>query len=354
MPFDIHQEVFDSHWDLDERRAARYKKDLLRHFKKSPEWKTARQDTGEAQPLWAETFLDFALGEVGLPLEVIDSQAVRDILYDLLPHKVIASAEEAPHIVRELQAFWQFLDREFQLPNAAACLRVLNQKTLVNRLRQAMSDSARFGVAKTVLMQALDAGVDITDPASLRPFIDAYNQQITARMEAADAPLSEALQQRLHEIVALAERVCREHLNEDYAHLSRALAEDLAHQHPSPLVKGQVRSWAAGIVYALGRVNFLFDPSQNPHLRATELCDLFEVSQNTASAKAKLIGDRLDLYPFAPEWTLPGLVEDNPLIWMVMVDGIPMDLRDAPREVQEEAYQQGLIPYIPADRGLQD
>ena len=28
-----------------------------------------------------------------------------------------------------------------------------------------------------------------------------------------------------------------------------------------------------------------------------------------------------------------------------------MDIRQAPREVQEVAFEKGLIPYIPADRG---
>jgi hypothetical protein len=42
------------------------------------------------------------------------------------------------------------------------------------------------------------------------------------------------------------------------------------------------------------------------------------------------------------------LVEKNPLVWMA--DGLLVDLRDMPREVQEIAFEDGLIPYIPADR----
>lgn len=32
------------------------------------------------------------------------------------------------------------------------------------------------------------------------------------------------------------------------------------------------------------------------------------------------------------------------------VNGFIIDIRTAPREVQELAYRKGLIPYIPADR----
>ena len=43
-------------------------------------------------------------------------------------------------------------------------------------------------------------------------------------------------------------------------------------------------------------------------------------------------------------------LEDNPLVWMLKVNGLLMDIRTAPREAQEVAFQKGLIPYIPADR----
>ena len=46
----------------------------------------------------------------------------------------------------------------------------------------------------------------------------------------------------------------------------------------------------------------------------------------------------------------PSRMEDNPLIWMLNVNGFMMDVRKAPREVQQIAFEKELIPYIPADR----
>jgi hypothetical protein len=43
------------------------------------------------------------------------------------------------------------------------------------------------------------------------------------------------------------------------------------------------------------------------------------------------------------------MLKDNPLVWMLEVNGIVMDIRSAPRGAQEEAYRLGLIPFIPAD-----
>jgi hypothetical protein len=48
-----------------------------------------------------------------------------------------------------------------------------------------------------------------------------------------------------------------------------------------------------------------------------------------------------------PDWCLPSMVEENPLVWIVEVNGLPVDVRMMPGEVQEEAYRLGLIPYLP-------
>jgi hypothetical protein len=59
----------------------------------------------------------------------------RDGMFDLLPRKVSTSASSAEEIVQELQAFWTFLQREFSLANAAACLKVLDEKAKNRRKR---------------------------------------------------------------------------------------------------------------------------------------------------------------------------------------------------------------------------
>jgi hypothetical protein len=51
-----------------------------------------------------------------------------------------------------------------------------------------------------------------------------------------------------------------------------------------------------------------------------------------------------------PTWMLPSLVDQNPLVWMAEVNGVLVDLRDMPRELQVIAYEKGMIPHIPADQ----
>ena len=155
------------------------------------------------------------------------------------------------------------------------------------------------------------------------------------------------MRERYEAITGITEEFCQEHLNEEYADLSRKMAAALSRKRPSPLESGRARSWAAGIVYALGRVNFLSDASREPHMTMSGLCERIGVSPSNASAKSREIWYRLNLMPLHPDWCLPSMLEQNPLVWIVEVNGLPVDVRRMPREVQEEAYRLGLIPYMP-------
>jgi hypothetical protein len=46
---------------------------------------------------------------------------------------------------------------------------------------------------------------------------------------------------------------------------------------------------------------------------------------------------------------LKSFIDRNPLVWMAEVNGMLVDLRDMPREVQVIAYEKGMIPYQPVD-----
>lgn len=156
-----------------------------------------------------------------------------------------------------------------------------------------------------------------------------------------------AMQEKYDQIVALTDDFCQQHLNEEYRDLCRRMLATLCRKRPSPVTTGKTSTWACGIVYAVGRVNFLFDRSQTPHKRADELCMHFGVSPKTGSAKSTAIMDLLKSGQFDPNWTLPSRMADNPMAWMIQVNGFIVDARQAPREIQEEAFRRGLIPYLP-------
>jgi hypothetical protein len=148
-------------------------------------------------------------------------------------------------------------------------------------------------------------------------------------------------------VIALTDAVCRDRLNAEWATLCRELAASLARKRPSPLLRGEAKVWAAGILHALGLVNFLFDRSQALSMSVPELCAAFGVKSSTAGGKSKFIRDLFKMYQFDPDWTLPSKIGQNPMVWMISVNGFLMDARYAPPDIQAEAYLRGLIPYIP-------
>jgi hypothetical protein len=154
----------------------------------------------------------------------------------------------------------------------------------------------------------------------------------------------------LETLVEMIDSFCSEFLNDEYAELCRKLATTLARKRPSPLLQGKLETWACGIVRTIGWVNYLDDRSQTPHLKLTFIDKAFGVAESTGQGKSKLIRTMLKIRNFDPRWTLPTRMDDNPVVWMLEVNGFLMDIRSAPREVQVVAFERGLIPYIPADR----
>lgn len=79
----------------------------------------------------------------------------------------------------------------------------------------------------------------------------------------------------------------------------------------------------------------------------SDLCALFGVSQSAGTAKSREIMRLFGIGQLDPRWCLPSKLAESPLVWMVAVDGVIVDMRSMPREPQEQAYQLGLIPFIP-------
>ena len=70
-----------------------------------------------------------------------------------------------------------------------------------------------------------------------------------------------------------------------------------------PLERGDPRIWAAGVIYTVGSINFLFDKSQPPHLRADKLAEHVGVVQSTMVNKSARIRSLLRLSWYEPELT---------------------------------------------------
>ncbi|MCL2879360.1 MAG: DUF6398 domain-containing protein [Treponema sp.] len=162
--------------------------------------------------------------------------------------------------------------------------------------------------------------------------------------------IPENMRGKYEEIAPLISKFCNEKLNDEYQDLCLRLLEKLCRKRPSPLLGGRPKTWAAGIIYAIGTNNFIFDKTQKLHLTSGEIASAFGISSSTAGSKANEIKKMFRIDYFNPEWQLQEYLKDNPAIWMVMVNGFIVDIRDMPLETQQQAFEMGIIPYVPGER----
>ncbi len=153
-----------------------------------------------------------------------------------------------------------------------------------------------------------------------------------------------ALRAEVEAISVLTDSYCAARLDAEYAELCRRLTAKLARKRPSPLVRGDLGIWAAGVLYTVGSVNFLFDRSQPLHLSADDLSALTGIPKSTMANKSRRIRDLLGLGPLDHEFCRRDLLEGSSLAWLVVVNGIVVDVRWLSPELQADASRRGLVP----------
>ncbi len=126
------------------------------------------------------------------------------------------------------------------------------------------------------------------------------------------------LGKRLGEILAITDRFCDEHLDAEYKALCRDMAAVLC-VDGFPLTSGKAAGWAAGIVYSVGWVNFIGDPSQPHHRRAEEMAPALGVSPATLMNRARDIREGLGLVRMDPRWSRKAMLQRNPLLRLAEV-----------------------------------
>jgi hypothetical protein len=321
MTFNI-QQLDNLDYDEAESLLEDYIIGVLEEYINSPEGEAYFQERQEGCG-WIATFIELGYLYQSYTLSTMTKADVQILMEKILPRKItIIDPSETTEAIPELISFWQFLGREYKLTQAKAIIKYLEQ--LGDRFSQLMNNPNSGGFMKSLLMQAHQEGFDISSQEGLSAFQEKHNAEQRAKQTAAATPkkspqaapksenVPKAMQAKYQEIIDITDRFAAQYLNEEYAQLIRQLTATLARKRPSPLDKGKANSWAAGITHAIGMVNFLFDPSQNPHISAAELYKAFGVAQSTGQGKSKQVRDLLDMSRLDPQWVLPSNLENHP------------------------------------------
>ncbi len=180
MKFDIHQLEgleFDEFDEFDEQEFYQYLDELMELFLDSPEGK-ALAEKYPGPGFWAAQVIDYGYNYIGVTIPAMEIGHINELLKDIFPRKIsLQSPDEAKLAIPELIAFWEFIKREFKLPNASIILSYL-RKFDIDKFVEDMNDPANFGMAKSFFMQGQQAGFDMTDKEQFAAFATLQNMAL--------------------------------------------------------------------------------------------------------------------------------------------------------------------------------
>jgi hypothetical protein len=163
--------------ELDQAALDTYVSSMMEEFAASPEGQTVAADYGDLG--WTSLFLELGATYCGVTADSMEKAQVSEILFELFPRKVSTEPSSAECIVRELQAFWNFVRRVLACPGAGGICEWLDDAS-VGKLEKALGDVSRFGPAKSFFMQGRAAGFDMSSELGIEAYRTFYNDRLAA------------------------------------------------------------------------------------------------------------------------------------------------------------------------------
>ncbi len=181
MSFDINEAVFDEQGTYLEEPALRYEHALMEQFAASPEGQAITQMGTELG--WAGAMIHYAITYPGATPPTMTTSDLEDVVFGIFPRKVITERGDAAEIIQELRAFWRFLERVYQLPQARQMLAHLTEHS-TRRLERELQEPSNFGMAKSFVLMGMQAGFDMESPEGMQAWVKAYNATVAPVMAA--------------------------------------------------------------------------------------------------------------------------------------------------------------------------
>ncbi|HWQ66101.1 MAG TPA: DUF6398 domain-containing protein [Methanospirillum sp.] len=285
------------------------------------------------------TFLIIMTNEARTSPKNWDAPTVQEALesYMLYPME----EGKRPLIPQVLHAFFKFLAEEGLQPHAHE----ISETILF--VQDQSSSKSEFGISKDrleafILNELFIAGVDLTDENAISTYLERDKERLlleylkktdpekaikvmmaiqeeigdttsSSRNPVNTSSIPKVCRECFTAITDLTDRFCEERLDDEYAEICRTVAAKLARKKGSPILRGKSEVWAAGIIYAVGQMNFLFDRSFEPYQSAEDICTYFGTKKSTCSQKAKLIRDTVGMNNYwEPEFSTSRTLESNP------------------------------------------
>ncbi len=123
--------------------------ELLAEFLISPEDQNGEDEVSILKPL-----LELAFLYQSATIATLQAGALEELLFEIIPRKVMVPPSSAGTIIAECSQFYHFLKRRYGLIQADACLQMLGAGA-TERLAEALSDTGGFGPGKAALAEGM-------------------------------------------------------------------------------------------------------------------------------------------------------------------------------------------------------
>lgn len=157
----------------------------MEQFAASPEGQAIQERGTELG--WARAMIHYAISSLGVTPATMTPSDLEAVVFGLFPRKVITEPGDGAEIIQELGAFWHFVERVYQLPQAELMLARLTSQA-ARRLERELQEPANFGMAKSFVLLGQEAGFDMESPEGMRAWVEAYNATVAPTMAAAEPP----------------------------------------------------------------------------------------------------------------------------------------------------------------------
>jgi len=143
---------------------------------------------------------------------------------------------------------------------------------------------------------------------------------------------------------------CNKNLNDEYYNLALKLTTKLAKENPSNLIDCDIKTLAAAIINTITKTH----ESEMLQVSSKNLASWFQTTQTDIDKKTNSICKILNLQLIDQTQNAESKVDDNHdlndrMMWSITINGFTIDIRNAAHDLQVDAYEHGLIPYIPTN-----
>ncbi len=155
---------------------------LILGFQQSPQFRKLGDFDPEEAASHINTFGEFAFQYCDESISDWDKNTVKEVVTYLLPAKMTAEHDVFENMARVFLAFFEFLRADNLHPQAEKMHREM--KTAAQVMLRNANDPSQWGMAKSIAMQALGEGVDLSSEAQLARFFKKYNEKLLGNLPA--------------------------------------------------------------------------------------------------------------------------------------------------------------------------